>query len=79
MNLQEILFLTGQAMTEYDGYTCYVEETDGDDNRYDLAVCKEGMPPHYTKQALTWDQLQAEVATIHACTNAVWTPDTNDA
>ena len=73
MKLKEALFLTGQAELYYDGYTMYIEEQE-EDETYGISIQTGQMPPHFTKNDLTWEQLQAEIAETHAPNPQNWTP-----
>lgn len=49
---------TGLCEAYFDGYTAYASQ---EDEGYSLKICKDGMPPHWSGDFATVDEIDAEM------------------
>ncbi len=74
MKLEQALQETGIAEIYYDGYTATVRDGQGEnDDKFRLSIQSGGMPPHYSKDLDTVEQVEQEMGDTHAPKPLAWT------
>ncbi len=75
MDLQQALEQSGIAETYYDGYTAVVRDGQGEnDDKLTLSIQSGGMPPHFSKDLESVEQVEQEMSETHASKPLDWTP-----